>query len=192
MMIIEEIFGLIGEFIFENIVNHFFSEIVGIYDSKMITKILNVSFMTVANEYGFTKEKVPTFPAFIEHDVIENDIRNGLKIFGYKKNNTIIGCAGYTKYTDEIYKIKRLAVLPKYRHQGIGKKLLQNIERKIKKVGGKIIEIHIVNENEQLKGWYKKNGYEEIKIEQIDRLPFKVCIMQKEIGKNNEVRTYCA
>jgi N-acetylglutamate synthase-like GNAT family acetyltransferase len=145
--------------------------------------LINTSFMTVANEYGFTKRNTPTFPAFIGYDIIENEIKNGLKIFGYKKNNKIIGCVGHTKYTDEIYKIKRLAVLPEYRHRGIGKKLLQDIESKIKRDGGKISEVHIVNENEQLKKWYIKNKYEGIKIEKINGLPFKVCIMQKEIGK---------
>jgi N-acetylglutamate synthase-like GNAT family acetyltransferase len=183
MLIVEEIIESLGEFILENIITHFSGDIFEINDTKDITEIINVSFMTVANEYGLTKENAPTFPAFIEQNVIENDIKNGLKIFGYKKNNKIIGCAGYTKHTDEIYKIKRLAVLPKYRHRGIGKNLLQNIERKIRMADGKIAEVHIVNENEQLKKWYTKKKYEEIRIEKINGLPFEVCIMQKRIGK---------
>jgi len=100
-------------------------------------------------------------------------------MFLYKAQNKEIGCIGYVKETDELYKIKWLAVLTEYRHKGIGKRLLRNIEVKVKGYGGKIVEVHIVNNNKLLKEWYIKNAYKEI--EHIDDLPFEVCIMQKNI-----------
>ena len=181
MWIIGEMIEFIADFIIENILRFFIGDIIELNNPEDITQIINKSFMTVANEFGYTKENVPNFPAFIEPNIIENDKKKGTKIFGYKKNKIIVGCIGYIKYTDEIYEIKRLAVLPEYRHQGIGKKLLQYNENIIKKNHGKIIEAHIVNNNERLKQWYIKNGYEEKGIEEIKGLPFKVCIMLKEI-----------
>jgi N-acetylglutamate synthase-like GNAT family acetyltransferase len=172
--------GIFGEFIIEKYLDHF-GDINELNDSEDITIIINKSFMTVANEFGYTKENIPKFPAFIESSIIENEIKSGIKIFGYKKNKKIFGCAGYKKYTNEIYEIKRLAVLPEYRHLGIGKKLLQYNENIIKRKCGKIVEIHIENNNVQLKQWCEKNKYKEIEIEEINGLPFKVCKMQKEI-----------
>jgi ribosomal protein S18 acetylase RimI-like enzyme len=185
--IIETIVDSILTFLIDNIVNYFVGIIMPINDTEKITEIVNKSFETVANQFGYTKENAPTFPAFIKKDIIKENINNGLKMYCFKKHGKIMGCIGYSKYTDERYKIKRLAVLPEYRHKGIGKKLLEYGENEIQRKGGIIIEVHIVNDNEKLKEWYIKNGYNEIKIEEIKGLPFKVGIMQK----NNIKRAYC-
>jgi ribosomal protein S18 acetylase RimI-like enzyme len=159
----------------------FWNNIIETKDSIIITKILNESFMTVAIEFGYTIENAPTFGAFIKNDVIENDFKYGTKIFGFKKDNILVGCAGFSKNRNEIYEIKRLAVIPNYRHLGIGKKLLLHNENEIKSIGEKIVEVHIVDNNKILKEWYKNNGYKETKVEEIKWLPFKSCIMQKEL-----------
>jgi hypothetical protein len=57
--------------------------IIEINDSKIIAEILNRAFMTVAEQYNFTKENAPTFPAFINSDRIDYFLNNGLKMYGY-------------------------------------------------------------------------------------------------------------
>jgi ribosomal protein S18 acetylase RimI-like enzyme len=166
----------------EHIVEKFDENIIEIKDSIIITRIINESFITVANEFGYTKENAPTFGAFIKKDVIENDFKYGTKIYGFKKDNTIVGCAGHSKNKNGLYEIKRLAVLPEYRHLGIGKKLLLFNENIIKSIGEKFVEVHIVDNNKLLKEWYKNNGYKETGIEIIKWLPFKSCIMKKELN----------
>jgi ribosomal protein S18 acetylase RimI-like enzyme len=155
--------------------------IIELNDSKNITSILNNAFMTVAQKYNYTKENAPGFPAFINYDVIERQLNNGLKMYGYKTDDKIIACVGYSYDKGQIYFIERLATLPEYRHLGIGKKLMDFIENKIRENNGKIAEIHIVNNNGILKDWYKKLGYKEIRIEEPKTLPFKVGIMNKEL-----------
>ncbi|MDR1130600.1 MAG: GNAT family N-acetyltransferase [Prevotellaceae bacterium] len=157
------------------------NDIIEIKDSTVITKILNESFLTVANEFGYTMENAPRFGAFIKEDVIEKDFQYGTKIFGFQMDNITVACAGFSKNRNGIYEIKRLAVMPDYRHLGIGKKLLLHNENEIKTAGEKIVEVHIVDSNELLKEWYKNNGYKEIKVEEIKCMPFKSCIMQKEL-----------
>ena len=155
--------------------------IVELNDSKIITEILNKAFLTVAQQYNFTKENAPTFPAFINYDRIEYSLNNGLKIYGYNNDNQIIGCAGYSFYKDQIYLIERLATLPEFRHFGIGTKLMQFVENKIKNIGGKIAEIHVVDKNIVLREWYKKLNFIEIRIDEIKTLPFNSCVMNKEL-----------
>lgn len=150
-------------------------------DSNIITNILNQAFMTVAQEFQFTKENAPTFPAFINSDRIEQSLENGLKMYGYRIDEKIIGCVGFSHHQDEIFFIERLSVLPEYRHAGIGKKLMQFAETNIKEFGGKIIEIHVVDKNLKLREWYKALHFAEIRIDEIKTLPFNSCVMQKGI-----------
>jgi len=157
-----------------------------LYDSNLITDILNKAFMTVALQFNFTKETVERFPAFMEPDIIENQLKNGLKMYGYKEDNKIIGCAGYSFYKDKIYMIERLGTLPEYRHKGIGRKLIEFIENKIRKNGGEIAEIHVVDINEVLIKWYKNMNYKQIRTDKLydgeRKLPFNLCVMNKELS----------
>ena len=155
--------------------------IIELKDSSIIADILNKAFITVAQHFNFTKENAPTFPAFINSDRIEGFLQKGLKMYGYKNNDLIVGCAGYSYYKDQIYFIERLATLPEYRHLGIGKRLMNFIENKIVEIGGKIAEIHVVDKNIVLREWYKKMNYFEIRMDKIKTLPFNSCVMVKEL-----------
>ena len=162
--------------------------IISINNTSVITSIVNNSFLTVAKEFGFTKENAPTFSAFIGEDRIEKDLNRGLIMYGYSFENKIIGCVGYS-IKDENYLIERLAVLPEFRHKNVGRKLMEYVEQKIIENGGKMIEVNIVNENTKLKEWYKCMDYKEVEIKEYGHLPFKVGILMKEINvKNNGVR----
>ena len=152
-------------------------------DSELITDILHKAFITVAEEFNFTKENAPRFPAFISSDYIDEQFRKGMKLFGYSLNGRIIGCAGYMFYRDRIYEIVRLAVLPEYRHAGIGKKLMGFVENKIIENGGSIAEIHAVDKNLLVRKWYKSLGYIEIRIDELKSVPFNSVVMNKELNQ---------
>ena len=100
-------------------------------------------------------------------------------MFGYKNEEEVIGCAGYSYYKDKTYFIERLAVLPEYRHLGIGKKLMAFVEGKIRESGGEKAEIHVVDKNAVLREWYEKMGFVEIRVDEIKTLPFNSCVMEK-------------
>jgi ribosomal protein S18 acetylase RimI-like enzyme len=106
-------------------------------------------------------------------------------MYGYKIDDQIVGCIGYSYYKEQIYFIERLATLPEYRHLGIGKKLMEYIENKIKENDGKTAEIHVVDINEILVEWYKKLNYKHIRTDKLvdgtKKLPFDSCVMNKEL-----------
>ena len=156
--------------------------IVEIRDSQIIKAVVNKSFMTVAQAYNFTKENAPGFPAFVNEKRIDDQLKNGLKMYAYEMNEKIIACVGYSCNKDSVFLIERLATWPEYRHLGIGKKMMKFIETQIIENSGKTAEVHIVDKNTVLKEWYKKIGYKEIRIEAPPSLPFKVCIMQKDLA----------
>jgi ribosomal protein S18 acetylase RimI-like enzyme len=157
-----------------------------LFDSKIITYILNKAFLAFAQEFNYTKENAPNHLAFINSDGVEVWLKNELKMYGYKIDDKIIGCVGYSYHEDQVYLIERLATLPEYRNLGIGKKLMEFIENEIKNIGGKIAEIHVTDKNTVLREWYKKQGYVEIGIEEVHipgmaTLPFKSCVMNKKL-----------
>ena len=160
--------------------------IVELNDSKIIAGILNISFLAFAQEFNFTKENAPNHLAFINYDKVDVWLNNGLKMYGYKIDDKIISCAGYSYLKEQLYLIERLATLPEYRNLGVGKKLMKFIENEIKNIGGKIVEIHVTDKNTVLRKWYKKQGYTEIRIEDVNipgiaTVPFKACVMNKEL-----------
>ena len=156
--------------------------IIELNDCIIIADILNKAFMTVALQFNYTRENAPQFPAFISSELIEYNIANGLKMYGYCNNSKIIGCVGYSHYKDQIYLIKRLATLPEFRHLGVGKKLMEFIENKICESNGKVAELHAVDENKTLIEWYEKLGYAKIRIDEIKSLPFNSYVMNKKLA----------
>ena len=155
-------------------------------DSKIISFILNKAFLAFAQEFNFTKENAPNHLAFIAPDNINVWLNNGFKMYGYKIGKEIIGCIGYSYIKEQEYLIERLAVLPEHRNKGIGKELVKYIENEISKKNGNISELHVTDKNITLKKWYEKQGYKEIRIEDviipgIDNVPFKACVMRKEL-----------
>lgn len=153
-------------------------------DIDRITIVINQSFQTVAEEFGFTEQSVPTFPAFIKPEIIENQISKGLFLYCFSVADAFAGSVGISDLRDtNTFKIERLAVLPEYRHCGIGKKLMDFAYNEIAARSGKIAQVEIVNENTKLKSWYTNNGFREIRIDTYKHLPFTVCVMNKGVEK---------
>jgi ribosomal protein S18 acetylase RimI-like enzyme len=147
-----------------------------------ICSVINMSFLSVANEFGYTKESVPTFPAFIGKEIIIKQINNGLILYGLLIDDSLAGSIGIKKEkANDLYKIERLAVLPKYRHRKYGKLLMDHVIKEIQKSGGRIAEVEIVNENIKLKKWYLNQGFKEVRIDKYEHLPFTVCVLDINI-----------
>ena len=146
-----------------------------------ISKVIRESFITVANEFGITKESAPTNPAFLTEDNLKKSIEKGLKLYSLLINQQISGCIGIEKATDDEngFYLERLAVLPEYRHNGYGKVLLDFAFCKIKSLNGKNVNIGIINNNIKLKNWYKDYGFIETGINKFEHLPFDICFMTK-------------
>jgi ribosomal protein S18 acetylase RimI-like enzyme len=148
------------------------------HDLDRLLYVIQESFSTVAKDFGLTEENAPTNPAFLKMDKLKESITHNVEFYIAKVGKEIVGCVGIQpgKSTGEYY-IERLAVLPHYRHNDIGKKLLEHAIFEIKKRKVKQASIGIINENNILKEWYKKCGFKEYGTTKIDYLPFTVCFM---------------
>lgn len=64
--------------------------------------------------------------------------------------------AGYDGHRGWIYS---LAVLPEYRHRGIGTKLVRHAEQQLERLGCPKINLQIMAGNEQVETFYRRLGY---------------------------------
>jgi diamine N-acetyltransferase len=152
-------------------------------DLDAIHKIIQLSNITVADDFKLTKENAPTSPAYIELDKVKESFDIGVDYYIGIYNENKVGCVAIEsdKNNPENFFIERLAVLPEFRYKKIGKRLLDNSISEIKKRNGKSAGIAIINENERLKNWYINYGFSEDRIKKFDHLPFTVCFMSLTI-----------
>lgn len=153
---------------------------------KDIAECVNVikkSFLTVADEFGYTIENAPRFTAFA---TTKDRLQYQLKIehrpmYAYYDNDKIIGYYSLALQDNHECELNNLCVLPEYRHKHIGAKLLEDVYTKAKIRGAKKINIGIVEENTVLRKWYEDHGFVHIGTKKFDFFPFTCGYMEKKI-----------
>ena len=143
--------------------------------------IIRRAFGTVAEEMGITEENAPRYTAFINKDKLEQTRQKGAKFWGLFIDGKQTGFVAVEKEDDGRYWMKRLAVLPEFRHGGNGKALVDTAIAYTRSKGEKKIYIGIVNEEKVLKDWYKAMGFKETSVQKFEYLPFSVCFMELDI-----------
>ncbi len=144
-------------------------------------EIIQKSFETVAVEFGLTRENCPTNGAFIEKERLASDKLRGNHMFGLSVNDTQVGFVQLAKQDEAVFSMEKLAVLPRYRHTGLGKALMDFSREYVKSNKGEKISIGIINENEILKQWYSVYGFVEVGTRVFSHLPFTVCFMELHV-----------
>ena len=144
-------------------------------------EIIHSSFMTVAKEFGLTEKNCPSHTAFITIDKLEKQFDDGRPMFLFYQGGIPVGYFSLAKCSDEERELNNLAVLPEYRHLGIGKAMVDYAVSMVKSYGGNKISIGIIEENSILKNWYLKLGFNHILTRKFEHLPFTVGFMKMEI-----------
>lgn len=155
-------------------------------DVTDITECVNViteSFMTVANEFGFTAENAPGFTAFATTEEklitqIENEHR---QMYAYYDGGRIVGYYSLSILENDVCELNNLCVLPSYRHKGIGEQLLNHAFILAKTMNLAKMCIGIVEENQVLRRWYESVGFTHTGIEKFDFFPFTCGYMERNL-----------
>lgn len=144
-------------------------------------EIIRNSFMTVAEEFGLTENNCSSHTAFMTIDKLEKQFDDGRLMFLFYQDDIPVGYFSLAKSSDEEWELNNLAVLPNYRHLGIGKAMIDFAGSTVKDYGGNKISIGIIEENTILKNWYMKLGFKHISTRKFEHLPFMVGLMEFEI-----------
>ena len=146
--------------------------------------VVRYSFMTVAAEFTLTLENCPTHPAFTTAEKLRHMRDRGVKLFGLFDGDRQIGFVAVEKASDAVYYVERLAVLPEYRHAGMGRRLMDFAFDYVRQAGGEVISIGVIADNGILKRWYKSYGFRETSLKRFGNLPFTVCFMEKRVASS--------
>lgn len=142
--------------------------------------IIHKSFKTVADELNLTKDNCPSHTAFMPIEKLISQFDNDTPMFLYQLNDSFVGYFSLSVNDDSV-ELNNLAVLPEYRHLGIGKELVDYaITYSKNTIGASKISIGIVEENLILKEWYEKLGFVHIGTNKFKHLPFTVGFMEKD------------
>ena len=161
-------------------------EIIRYMSMEEIPKCVSVvrnAFLTVANELGFTQENAPRFTAFAtdEGRFGYQFCKEKRPMFVYMIGDKIVGYYSLAFLNETDAELNNLAVLPEYRHKGIGRKLLGDCFEKARESGRVKLKIGIVEENRVLRKWYENNGFEHTGTKKFDFFPFTCGYMEKMV-----------
>ena len=145
--------------------------------------VIKESFLTVANEFGFTVENAPRFTAFAttEDRLKWHLLGEHRPMYAFYDNDVIVGYYSLLLQENSECELSNLCVLPAYRHKGIGAELLKHAFRNAKELNCSKINIGIVEENSVLRKWYESFGFVHTGIEKFDFFPFTCGYMEKRV-----------
>ncbi len=152
-------------------------------DIKECVEVIVRSFMTVADEFGFTIDNAPRFTAFA---TTESRLDWHMKgehrpMYVYIKDDVIVGYYSLLQQENEECELNNVCVLPEYRHKGIGEQLMRHAFKIVEELGYKKVCIGIVEENTVLKEWYASQGFVHTGTQKFDFFPFTCGYMEKVI-----------
>ena len=130
------------------------------------------SFRTVATDFGLTRENCPNHTSFLALHDLQTRFADGRLMFGLYNGTTLVGCFALSRRNDAAWELNHLAVLPHVRHQGFGRQMLRFAQNLVTALGGRQIELSIIEESEVLKNWYVENGFRHTGTKKFAHLPF--------------------
>ena len=157
-------------------------------DLAQCAQLVRQSFRTVADEFGITEENAPRFTAFAttEEKLTQQLEAEHRPMFVYEQDGILCGYYSLSLQEKQECELNNLAVLPEYRHHGIGEKLLEHAAAFARSAGCRTMNIGIVEENTVLRKWYEQYGAVHIGTWKFDFFPFTCGYMKMNLqGGNN-------
>jgi len=136
--------------------------------------IIRKSFATAAHKHGLTQENCPSHTSFIKLERLERQFDEGRPMFIVKHLDELIGYYSLSAARDREIELNNLSVLPAYRNKGIGKRIVDHAKVKAKSLGADTLLIGIIDNDQQLKSWYQKQGFIQFASQKLPHLPFTV------------------
>lgn len=143
-------------------------------DIPECVEVIKRSFQTVANDLGLTVENAPRFTSFAttEERLYRQLYAEHRPMYVFWENKRICGYYSLFIQNNNECELNNLAVLPDFRHRGIGKRLLDHALKTAKESGCETVNIGIVEENTVLRKWYEQNGAIHTGTKKFDFFPF--------------------
>lgn len=151
-------------------------------DIPECVQVIQKSFLTVAEEFGFTQENAPRFTAFaVSEERLSWQYEQGRPMFAYREEGEIFGYFSLELKAEGECELNNLCVLPEHRHKRIGEQLLEHAFLVAKRNQYRKMFAGIVEENQLLRRWYEAHDFRHVGTEKFDFFPFTCGYMEKEL-----------
>ena len=146
-------------------------------------ELIRASFLTVAEEFGFTVQNAPRFTAFaVDAKRLTREYDQGRPMLVCcDEGGDPIGFCSLCEKDSQTVELNHLCVHPSSRHQKLGRALLLQACRESMVRGYRHMTIGIVEENQRLRAWYEKYGFVHTGTYQFDFFPFTCGYMKKQL-----------
>lgn len=148
----------------------------------MCLDTIHKAFRLNCDKFGFTKDNYPSCAAFMTLEDLKKAKDCGTHIYAVWVDGRIAGCVQLKRADNDVYLLKRFAVLPEYQNLGFGKALISFCKMKALEYGGKTIRLLMVYENIQLRKFYSSCGFSLKKICTDNEHPFVCGIYEMNIS----------
>ena len=156
------------------------SEITGDGQLESSLAVIRDSFSTVAGELNLTQENAPTHPFFSTLEQLI-ELHKKAAFFGLYTDGEQAGFAAVEKAGNGTYFLGRLSVVPRHRHKGYGRMLVEFTLDYAKQQGGVKVALGTIDGYKILKDWYTTLGFRETGTRRFEHLPFIVCFMEYDL-----------
>ncbi|NPU84944.1 MAG: GNAT family N-acetyltransferase [Syntrophaceae bacterium] len=151
-------------------------------DCAMLAETIRMSFRTVAERFGLTKENAARHPSNCEEDWVLKDMERGVVYYVLEMGDRTAGCVAFERTDDAGCYLERLSVLPGNRRQGLGKVLVEHVFAEVRRLGLRRVGIAMIAEQDELKAWYKGFGFVEGVTKDYPHLPFRVTFLSRDLA----------
>lgn len=150
---------------------------------QLCVDVIKESFLTVAEDLGFTEENAPRFTAFATNlERLQTQFREKRPMFVcVNAQDKIVGYYSLYLQENQECELNNLCVLPQYRHLKIGEELLAHAFETALTLGCRRMHIGIVEENRILRAWYEKYGAVHTGTQKFDFFPFACGYMVRDL-----------
>lgn len=150
-------------------------------DTNLLVSLIRPAFKMVAERFNLTPVGSQRHPSNCTPGWILTEMADGVRYFILEDGDKPVGCVAIDPANPQVHYIQRLAVLPEHQHLGYGQLLMSRAIDAAREMGAPRVETGILSDNEQLRQWYERRGFEVAATRRFQHLPFEVVFMAKEL-----------
>ncbi len=140
--------------------------------------VIHTGYEPVAVLFGLTNENCPhRGRADLPLEVLEEEFASGIKMYGYRKENTMVGFLSLNIEKTKL-KINDVVVLPEFWNRGVGTALLEYAKDMAAEQDIPRVSLGMIDDNRKLKKWYERNGFVTVSYKQYPGAPFLAGYME--------------
>ncbi len=143
-------------------------------------EVLHLAYAPIAARFNLTDDNCPdSGRATLKYEKFLAEYDGGELMFAYYLDEKIVGYIGMN-YKDSVMKLDDIVVLPAHQSRGIGTELLEFCINYAVEHSCTYIRLGMIDNNNELKKWYEKKGFETIALKQYPNAPFITGYMEKK------------